>query len=145
MKRQSDKITAVYCRLARYDGELDALAGQYQQDALLEYAATHGLKHPQLFCDWGFSGTDDRRPEYQRMLQEVRAGNVSSIVVKDLSRLSRNLAACFELVGCILPKYGVTLHSVKDGPGVSEAFSEHRQLIEFFQSLYCQSQRGGRK
>ena len=89
MKRQSDKITAVYCRLARYDGELDALAGQYQQDALLEYAATHGLKHPQLFCDWGFSGTDDRRPEYQRMLQEVRAGNVSSIVVKDLSCVGR--------------------------------------------------------
>lgn len=145
MKRQSDKITAVYCRIAHYDSELDALAGQYQQDALLEYAATHGLEHPELFCDWGFSGTDDRRPEYQHMLQEVRAGNVSSIVVKDLSRLSRNHAACFELVGCILPKYGVTLHSVKDGPGVSEVFSGHRQLIEFFQSLYRQSQRGGHK
>lgn len=145
MNRQSDKITAVYCRLAHYDGEIDTLAGQHQQDALLQYAAEHGLEHPQLFCDWGFSGTDDRRPEYQRMLSEVKAGNVSAIVVKDLSRLSRDYAACFELVGCTLPKYGVALHSVKDGPGISEVFEGHGQLIQFFQSLYRQSQRGGRK
>ena len=145
MKRQSDKITAVYCRLAHYDGELDTLAGQHQQDALLEYAAAHDLEHPQLFCDWGFSGTDSRRPEYQRMLREVKAGNVSSIVVKDLSRLSRDHAACFELVGCTLPKFGVELHSVKDCPGNSEVFAGHGQLIQFFQSLYRQSQRGGRK
>lgn len=67
MIRQSNKITAVYCRLAHYDSEFDALAGQRQQNALLQYAAEHGLDNPQLFCDWGFSGTNDRRPEYQRI------------------------------------------------------------------------------
>lgn len=145
MIRQSNKITAVYCRLAHYDSEFAVLTGAHQQNALLQYAAEHGLDNPQLFCDWGFSGTNDRRPEYRRMLQEVKAGNVSAIVVKDLSRLSRDPAACFELVGSTLPKYGVALHSVKDGPGNSEIFDGHGQLIQFFQSLYRQSQRGGRK
>lgn len=145
MIRQSNKITAVYCRIARYDSEFDTLVGQHQQNALLQYAAEHGLDNPQLFCDWGFSGTNDRRPEYRRMLREVKAGNVSAIVVKDLSRLSRNYAACFELVGSTLPKYGVALHSVKDGPSISEVFEEHAQMMQFFLSLYRQSQRGGRK
>lgn len=145
MIRQSNKITAVYCRLAHYDSEFDTLTGQHQQDALLQYAAEHGLEHPQLFCDWGFRGTDDQRPEYQSMLREVKAGNVSAIVVKDLSRLSRNPAACFELVGCTLPKYGVALHSVNGCPGNTEVFAEHGQMIQFFQSLYRQSQRGGHK
>lgn len=145
MIRQSNKITAVYCRLAHYDSEFDALAGQRQQNALLQYAAEHGLDNPQLFCDWGFSGTNDRRPEYQRMIREVKAGNVSAIVVKDLSRLSRNSADCFELVGSTLPKYGVALHSVNDYPGNSEIFAGHAQMIQFFLSLYRQSQRGGRK
>lgn len=146
MKRQSDKITALYCRLAHYDvgSELDALTGQNQQEALLKYAAEHGLENPKLFCDWGFSGTTFDRPEYQRMLREVMAGNVVNLVVNDFSRLGRNYPICGELLETILPMYGVSFHSVKDGYVSPEAPDESRQMLKPLLSLYRESRRGGR-
>ena len=41
-------------------------------------------------ADDGFSGVDIFRPDFQKMLEDVRSGEVNCIVVKDLSRLGRN-------------------------------------------------------
>ena len=68
MNRQSNKTTALYCRLANFT-EADSLTAKNQMDRLAAYAAENGLQNPEFFCDWGFSGTNTGRPEYQRMLQ----------------------------------------------------------------------------
>ena len=115
MNRQSNKITAVYCRLAHYKGDTDRDIAKVQVEQLTRYAAELGLENPELFCDWGFSGLDDKRPQYQRMLRAVGAGEVSSLVVWDHSRLGRDYQTCGELVEIILPRHSVTLHSVKEG------------------------------
>ena len=92
MNRQSDKTTALYCRLASFT-EADILTAKNQMDRLAAYAAENGLQNPEFFCDWGFSGTNMERPEYQRMLHEVEAGRVNNLVVVSLCRLGRDYTA----------------------------------------------------
>ena len=92
MNRQSEKITALYCRLASFT-EADILTAKNQMDRLAAYAAENGLQNPEFFCDWGFSGTNMERPEYQRMLHEVEAGRVNNLVVVSLCRLGRDYTA----------------------------------------------------
>ena len=117
MDRQSNKITAIYCRLARYNEaeDLDRAIARNQVERLTQYAEEQGLKNPELFCDWGFSGITQDRPEYERMIRAIEAGNVSDLVVLNYSRLGRNYQMCSRLVEIILPKHGVTFHAVEDG------------------------------
>ncbi len=51
MNRQSDKTTALYCRLANFT-EMDSLTAKHQMDQLAAYAAENGLQNPEFFCDW---------------------------------------------------------------------------------------------
>lgn len=147
MYRQSEKITALYCRLASYDAEMDASTAQSQMERLSEYAETHGLNNPHFFCDWGFSGTNDNRPEYQRMLREMEAGNVADLVVSSFSCLSRSYMDCNKLMEDILPRYGVTFHSVQDQivhtPEKLETLATESK--NFRARLLRQRQEGGRK
>lgn len=117
MDRQSNKITAIYCRLARYNEaeDLDRAIARNQVERLTQYAEKQGLKNPELFCDWGFSGTTQDRPEYRRMIRAIEAGNVSDLVVLDYSSLERGCHMCSRLVEVILPRHGVTFHAVRDG------------------------------
>jgi len=148
MIRQSEKITALYCRLAHYDNELmDHAIAQNQMNELSRYAETNGLPNPQFFCDWGFSGTSHKRPEYQRMLRLMKQGQVSNLVVWDMSRLARGFTACGKLLETVLSRYGVTFHSVKDG--LVYAPQEMRELAATNKALYAffrqEQRRGGRR
>ena len=42
------------------------------------------------FCDDGFSGTNFDRPDFSRMIEYAKKGEISCIVVKDLSRFGRD-------------------------------------------------------
>lgn len=148
MNRQSEKITALYCRLAHYDNEpMDRSIAQNQMDALSRYAETQGLLNPQFFCDWGFSGTTHKRPEYQRMLRLVKRGKVSTLVVWDMSRLGRGCAVCGKVLESILPRYDVTFHSVKEGfvytpQEMEDLAAKDKALYAFFLQ---EQRRGGRR
>ena len=115
MDRQSNKITAVYCRLAHYDDDMDRATAWNQMEQLTQYVTERGLATPELFCDWGFSGLNDKRPQYQRMIRAVEAGKVSDLVVLDYPRLGRDVQMCSKFVEVLLPRHGVTFHAVKDG------------------------------
>ena len=146
MNRQSNKITAMYCRLARYDGAVDSdrAIARNQVERLTQYAAAQGLKNPELFCDWGFSGITQDRPEYKRIIREIKAENVSDLVVVDFSRLGRRYAVCRELLESILPKHSVTLHSVKDGAIYTpQDLEEMAARSRAFEALCLKSLRNG--
>lgn len=42
------------------------------------------------YIDDGYTGTDFNRPSFQRLLADMKNGNINCIIVKDLSRLGRN-------------------------------------------------------
>ena len=72
---QSNKITALYCRLSQEDmqaGESGSI--QHQKMILQRYADEHHFLNTKFFVDDGFSGVSFEREGLQAMLQEVEAG-----------------------------------------------------------------------
>lgn len=78
------KITPLYERLSR-DDELngDSFSIQNQKFMLEDYARRNGFPNPTHFTDDGISGTRFDRPGFTAMMEEVEAGNVEAIIVKD--------------------------------------------------------------
>ena len=146
MDRQSDKITALYCRIGKpFDIGKDTAVAHTQIDRLSQYVKEHNLKNPKFFCDWGYSGATSDRPEYQRMLQEVVSGNVANLVVLNLSRLDRDCEDAWKLIGDTLPHYGVAFHSVQDGAGINETLNRFSQIRKELEVAYRRSQERGQK
>lgn len=84
MIEQSEKKTALYCRLSRDDeleGESNSIHNQRQM--LEQYAQEHGFQNPEFYVDDGISGTTFDRPGFKRMLAEVDADQVGTVIVKD--------------------------------------------------------------
>ncbi|SCP98360.1 recombinase family protein [Anaerobium acetethylicum] len=89
--KNNDKITALYCRLSR-DDELqgDSNSIKNQKTILQKYADDNGFSNTEFFVDDGYSGTNFDRPDWQRLLSQVEEGNISTVIVKDMSRLGRD-------------------------------------------------------
>ena len=93
MSRQSkeNRITALYCRLSQDDGrEGESNSIVNQKELLQGYARQHRFKNLQFFVDDGWSGTNFDRPSFRQMEQMIEAGEVGTVIVKDMSRLGRN-------------------------------------------------------
>ena len=107
---------ALYIRLSREDGdreESDSITSQ--RELLTEFAAAQSdLGAPVLYVDDGYSGTDFDRPDFRRMLADLRAGKADCVIVKDLSRLGRNYVGVGEYLEKTFPLLGVRFISVSD-------------------------------
>ena len=70
---------------------------------------------PQMeFCDDGFSGTNFERPDFQRMIEMVRNGEIHIVIVKDLSRFGRDYLEVGDYLEHIFPFLGVRMISIND-------------------------------
>ncbi len=88
---KTPRSTALYERLSRDDdlaGESNSITNQKKY--LEDYAKKNGFKNIRHFTDDGFSGVNFNRPGFQSLIKEVEAGNVETLIVKDMSRLGRN-------------------------------------------------------
>ncbi len=107
---------ALYVRLSREDGdreESDSIANQ--RDMLAEFAAAQDdLAAPAFYTDDGFTGTDFDRPGFRRMMDDLRAGTVNCVIVKDLSRFGRNYVGVGEYLEQVFPLLDVRFISVND-------------------------------
>ncbi len=89
---RTSKITALYERLSRDDdlnGESNSITNQKKY--LEDYARRNGFENIRHFTDDGFSGVNFNRPGFQSLIKEVEAGNVGTLIVKDMSRLGRTI------------------------------------------------------
>lgn len=91
MLRQSDKITALYCRLS-CDDELqgDSNSIVNQKAILSKYAKENHFSNTAFFVDDGYSGTNFNRPSWSELLERIENGEVATLIVKDMSRLGRD-------------------------------------------------------
>ena len=107
---------ALYVRLSREDGdreESDSIANQ--RDMLAEFAAAQDdLAAPAFYTDDGYTGTDFDRPGFRRMMDDLRAGTVNCVIVKDLSRFGRNYVGVGEYLEQVFPLLDVRFISVND-------------------------------
>lgn len=114
-KAEAIKITALYERLSRDDeqtGESNSI--QNQKMYLEEYARQSGLRNIFHFCDDGYSGTNFNRPGFNALLEEIEAGRVETLVVKDLSRFGRNYLQVGYYTEIVFPKKGVRFIAINN-------------------------------
>lgn len=112
---RQEKITALYERLSRDDelqGESNSISNQKQM--LEDFALKNHLPHPVHFTDDGISGTRFDRPGFTAMMDEVEAGNVECIVIKDMSRLGRDYLKVGQVME-VLRQKAVRLVAINDG------------------------------
>ncbi|MCL2509389.1 MAG: recombinase family protein [Oscillospiraceae bacterium] len=86
------KITALYERISQdddFDGESNSIV--HQKEILESYAKKNGFVNLRHFVDDGVSGTLFRRPGLDALLDEVRAGRVATVIIKDQSRIGRDV------------------------------------------------------
>ena len=114
-KKEELKITALYERLSRDDeqsGESNSI--QHQKRFLEEYARQKGMRNIRHFCDDGYSGINFNRPGFAALLEEIEAGRVENLLVKDLSRLGRNYLQVGYYTEILFPKKGVRFIAVNN-------------------------------
>ena len=98
LKKKSYKI-GIYCRVST-DEQAQVVEGSLssQKSRIESYI---GYRNEQdrnwgrvvaCYVDDGYSAKDTNRPEYQKMMRDVRQGRIDLIVAADLSRLSRSIS-----------------------------------------------------
>lgn len=114
-----DKVyrTAIYCRLSREDGDKVESNSIASQRAICEdYIARHDdlelVCEP--FVDDGYSGVSFNRPQFKKLEEAIRKGALDCIVVKDLSRFSRNYIDGGRYIEKIFPQLGIRFIAIND-------------------------------
>lgn len=81
---------------------------------LEQYASSHGFQNLPFYVDDGISGTTFNRPGLTQMTSEVEAKHVSTVIVKDLSRLGRNSYLIATYLESIFPDNNVRFIAIND-------------------------------
>lgn len=93
--------------------EADTIGNQLQ--LLKDYVSEHSdLAVFDIYSDDDISGTDFVRPEFSRMMNDLRDGKIDCIIVKDLSRLGRNYLESGEYIEMVFPFFRCRFISVTD-------------------------------
>lgn len=129
--------TAVYARLSVEncrDKESDSIDNQIY--LIKQYIGERPyLKLCSVFFDNGETGVNFNRPGFTAMMDEVRAGKINCIVVKDLSRFGRNYIETGEYLEKIFPFMGIRFISINDGLDNEDANSNTDALIISLKNL----------
>lgn len=109
--------TALYARLSAEEYKRSAGTTIENQLCLLrEYVKDKPyLQVEGEYLDDGVSGTRFDRPDFMRMVGDMRGGKIDCIIVKDLSRLGRNYLEAGDYLEKIFPFFGVRFIAVTDG------------------------------
>lgn len=97
-KEQKTIRVAAYARVSS-----DKDAAFHSLEAQTEYYQEYVAKHPDweltgIYSDNGISGTIINRPEFQRMLEDCRAGKIDLVITKSITRFARNTVVLLETV-----------------------------------------------
>ena len=111
---------AIYIRLSQEDSdngdEKQESNSITSQKALLnEFIEEHDdLIVYDTYVDDGYTGTDFDRPGFQKLLEDMRKGNINCVLVKDLSRLGRNYIEVGNYIEQIFPLFNIRFIAIND-------------------------------
>ena len=97
-KAQKQIRVAAYARVSA-----DKDAAFHSLEAQTEYYQDYVKVHPNwtligIYSDNGISGTTINRPEFQRLLEDCRAGKINLVVTKSVTRFARNTVVLLETI-----------------------------------------------
>ncbi|MCI9654243.1 MAG: recombinase family protein [Acholeplasmatales bacterium] len=82
--------TAIYARISRSDDLEHHTSIDHQIKGITDYCNSHGFTIKKIYKDLNISGSTMDRPAFTEMMNDVDAGIIDTIIVKDLSRFGRN-------------------------------------------------------
>ena len=123
--------TAAYIRLSIEDsGKPGSDTIEGQKNLILAYIERQtDLRLVEIYCDNGYTGTDFDRPDFERMMEDVRRRKINCIVVKDLSRFGRNYHETSNYLLRIFPFLGVRFVAVNDNFDTETAVETEYGLV----------------
>lgn len=106
----------IYTRLSKDDGDKPESDSIGNQKALIREFVKN---HPEIQvvsekADDGYSGVNFERPGFKEMMEEIRAGQVDCVIVKDLSRFGRNYIEAGNYIERVFPFIGVRFIAIND-------------------------------
>lgn len=109
--------TALYARLSADEHcRAEGTTIENQLYLLREYVKDKPyLQVVDEYYDDGVTGTKFDRPYFNRMIADMRAGEIDCIIVKDLSRLGRNYLEAGDYLEKIFPFFGIRFIAITDG------------------------------
>lgn len=112
---KSNRITALYERLSK-DDELQSESNSIvnQRVYLQSFATKNGFSNIKHYTDDGYTGKNFKRPGFNEMLKEIEAGNVGTVIVKDMSRFGRNYLEVGFYTEILFPKKNVRFIAVNN-------------------------------
>lgn len=144
-----DYKAAIYLRLSKEDGDFSFSGEKLESDSIsnqrlliMEYLK----KHPKItvvreYCDDGFTGANFERPDFNKMMDAVRAGEIDCIVVKDLSRFGREYIGSGEYIQKVFPRLGIRFIAINDHYDNAQPGAADNELVLPFKNLmndsYC--------
>lgn len=139
MLRQSDKITALYCRLSRDDelqGDSNSIVNQ--KAILSKYAKENHFPNPQFFVDDGYSGANFDRPSWSELVALIEDEKVGVLIVKDMSRLGRDYLRVGLYTDVLFPEKGVRFIAISNGiDSAQQQENDFTPFLNIINEWYC--------
>lgn len=132
------QITALYARLSQedaLDGDSNSIVNQ--KAVLSKYAVDNGFSNPTFFIDDGVSGVTFDRPNFNRMIAEIEAGNVSTVIVKDMSRLGRDYLKVGYYTEIFFVERDVRYIAINDGVDSAKGDNDFTPFRNLFNDFYA--------
>ncbi len=93
------------------------------------------------YADDNYSGSNFERPEFKRMISDIRAGRVNCVIVKDLSRFGRDYIETGRYLDQVFPALGVRFIALTDRYDSFSADAGERNIVlpvkNFINDSYC--------
>ena len=140
MKSQAVFNVAEYIRLSREDGdkaESDSIGNQ--RKLITDYLkGKDDFVLYDIYVDDGFTGTNFKRPAFTRMIEDIEAGNVNCVIVKDLSRFGRDYIDTGKYLERYFPDRDVRFISITDNiDSMKQAYDILLPIKNIFNEQYA--------
>lgn len=137
-KQDNVGITALYCRLSRDDGaEGDSNSVANQKRMLTKYAKENGFGNTRFYVDDGYTGTNFNRPGFLKLLEDIEMGYVSTIIVKDMSRLGRDYLQVGYYTDTYFPDRNIRFIAVNDCVDSNDGENELAPFRNVMNEMYA--------
>ena len=108
--------TGAYIRLSREDGDkVESESISNQRDLITMFLkGNRDMQLYKFYIDDGYTGTDFKRPAFQEMINDIKAGIIDCVVVKDLSRIGRNYIDTGQYLERFFPQHNIRFVAIND-------------------------------
>ena len=137
-KKKDTGITALYCRLSRDDGTNNDSNSIVNQKRLLQkYAKEQGLGNTRCYVDDGYTGTNFNRPGFQKLLEDIEQGYVTTVIVKDMSRLGRDYLQVGYYTDTYFPDHNIRFIAINDCVDSDDGENEFAPFRNIMNEMYA--------